>query len=214
MVKSGALRRPQAKEVVEGTDCRDGMLMSEADFLSLENRLMSQLAAIAVARNRIHETLRGLTNGKKLKGDEIVGWLGEVYGKFWFDGELVDDGLEHDLLTPDGRRISIKSRKGHVWQETSAIPKIEGEGSPTHLLFLRFSDDYTVHTIWYHHWETLRLAGRFKVKRVRKEHRSYIFRVNQKLDNPAIIYQRSPPNGSSPRYHNIFIPHQEDRRET
>ena len=77
--------------------------MSNSQFISLENSLMPKLAAIAAARNDVHEVIQSLANGKKLKGDEIIGWLGEIYGKIWFGGELVDDSLEHDLLTEDGR---------------------------------------------------------------------------------------------------------------
>ena len=126
--------------------------MGNPDFISLENSLKPKFRSMVSARNEIYEQLKSLADGKQLKGDEIVGWLGEIYGKLLLGGKLVDG--EHDLLTEDGwrtseiipkgiiARVSIKARKGKVWRESSAIPRIEGDGTPTHLLFCRFSDDY------------------------------------------------------------------------
>jgi hypothetical protein len=166
--------------------------MGKTDFIVLENALRPKFLSVLSARNEIYAQLESLADGKRLKGDEIVGWLGEIYGKLLLGGTLIDEGFEPDLLTEDGRRVSIKARKGKSWRQSSAIPKIEGDGSPTHLLFLRLSDDYLVHTIWLHDWEKLRQEGRFKVHRVRDQHRSYIFNVNEGLDRLAIFYERNP----------------------
>jgi len=34
---------------------------------------------------------------KTLKGNELVGWLGEIYTKIVLNGHLVDDSYEHDV---------------------------------------------------------------------------------------------------------------------
>lgn len=131
-------------------------------------------------------------NGKTLKGNELVGWLGEIYGKMLFGGELVGDSNEHDILTTDGRRISVKTRKG--WkggrQQTSAISKIEGDECPTRLLFVHLNDDYSIDRIWLLDWPELLNAGQFKQHAVRGKHRSFIFAIDEKQDVAKIVHAK------------------------
>jgi DDE family transposase len=99
---------------------------------------------------------------------------------------------ENYFIITDFKYISCVSPNRNVFVRTSssAIPKIEGDGSPTHLLFFRLTDDFLVHTIWLYDWQRILQDGRFKVHRVRNEHRSYIFNVNERLDGLAILYER------------------------
>jgi len=149
--------------------------------------LFSQLSSI---QNTIREKLTSHADGKTLKGNELVGWLGEVYGKYLFNGYLVDDSFEHDVETKDGLRISVKTRKGtgKGWNRTSAIPKIEGDDCPSHLLFVHLNDNYLVDRIWLYPWSELLETGRFKKHVVRGNMRSYFMQVNVKSDNQYLIY--------------------------
>jgi hypothetical protein len=52
---------------------------------------------LAAIQQRIRERLSEHADGKNLKGNELVGWLGEIYGKILFDGRLVSDDKEHDF---------------------------------------------------------------------------------------------------------------------
>jgi len=85
--------------------------------------LFSELVSI---QDRIKKRLLVHADGKNLKGGELVGWLGEIYGKLLLGGTLVNDGKEHDFVSSDGRRISVKTRNGKNsgWKKSSAIPKI------------------------------------------------------------------------------------------
>ena len=116
--------------------------------------LFSELAAL---QKRIHERVSLHGDGKYLKGNELVGWLGEIYGKLLFDGTLVRDSEEHDFVSKQGLRVSVKTRKGwrSGWKQTSAIPKIEGVDCPTHLLFVHLNDDYSIDRIWSFEWSHL-----------------------------------------------------------
>jgi len=141
-------------------------------------------------QNKIHKKLEYYSDGKKLKGDELVGWLGEIYGKLFLDGELVPDSYEHDFITRDGKRISVKARKSgrsNNWYRTSAIPKITGE-CPTHLMFIHLNNDYSINKIWLYPWEDLIEKGRFKKHIVRGHLRSYYFRVRPVKDEEYLIY--------------------------
>ena len=132
-------------------------------------------------------------DNKVLKGNEVVGWLGEIYGKLLFAGNMVDDSCEHDIESSDGKRISVKTRKGWKsgWTQSSAIPKIEGEDCPTHLMFVHLDDDYSVHGIWLFDWNYLCNEGRFRKHIVRGNLRSYIFHLNENNDNTHKIYSRN-----------------------
>ncbi len=94
----------------------------------LESELEKHFARIERQLTIIRRKLTEHADDKFLKGDELVGWLGEIYGKLLLNGVLVQDDLEHDFETPDGRKISVKARKGwgSGWNRSSAIPKIEG----------------------------------------------------------------------------------------
>jgi hypothetical protein len=148
---------------------------------------------LAAIQQRIRERLSEHADGKNLKGNELVGWLGEIYGKILFDGRLVSDDKEHDFVAGDGRRISVKTRKGRAkgWKQTSAIPRIDGNDCPTHLLFVHLNDDYSIDRIWLLDWIELFKAGRFKPHEVRGKHRSYVFQINEKLDRASLVYGKS-----------------------
>ena len=142
---------------------------------------------------QIREKLREYADGKYLKGHELVGWLGEIYVKLLLDGRLVADNHEHDVETRDLRRISAKARrgKGSGWQQTSPIPTIEGESCPTHLAFVHMHEDYSLDRIWLFEWQRLCQCNRFKLHSVRGQIRSYIFKLNEKLDRQYVVYDSS-----------------------
>lgn len=166
--------------------------MDKQKILNLQCELMNEFETIRKATQNIRIILERYADGKVLKGDEIVGWLGEIYGKLLFNGRLVGDENEHDFETTDGKRISVKTRKGYGsgWNNTSAIPKIKGEDCPTHLMFIHLDDDYTVAEIWLYPWDDLLKNNRFKVHKVRGAFRSYRFRVNVENDYEYLIYKK------------------------
>lgn len=162
---------PRAVDIIQ-TDCR---------------KLFEKLAAV---QKEIRDKLAFHADGKKLKGNELVGWLGEIYGKLLYDGKLVPDSNEHDFLAGDGRCISVKTRKGkgNGWKRTSAIPKIKGPDCPTHLLFVHLNDDYSVDGMWLFDWGHLMKTGRFRKHIVREQHRSYIFSIDPDRDKEHLVY--------------------------
>lgn len=155
---------------------------------TLEAELANDFKSIRNAFEGIRRKLQLHADKKSLKGDELVGWLGEIYGKLLLNGTLVGDDKEHDFVTGDGKRVSVKARKGRSWTRSSAIPKIDGDDCPTHLMFVRLADNYSVQSIWLFDWTTLRKDGRFKDHNVRGEKRSFIFTVSETVDRPHLVY--------------------------
>lgn len=162
------------------------------DALSeLHNEMHQDFDAVYNGIRNIKNKLRKNSDGKTLKGDEIVGWYGEVCCRQLMGGILVSDKLEYDVLTPDGYRISVKTRKGSNggWNTTSAIPKIDiDKESPTHLMFIHLADDYRVKEIWLFEWKELHDTNRFLEHNVRGNRRSYIVRINRQTDRKYLIY--------------------------
>lgn len=156
----------------------------------LEAECQELFSKLASLQKEISEKLSLHADGKNLKGNELVGWLGEIYGKLFFDGNLVDDREEHDFVTADGRRMSVKTRKGwnRGWQRTSAIPKIDGSDCPTHLLFVHLNDDYSIDRMWLLDWAHLFSAKRLKTHTVRGSHRSFIFTIDEVKDKVHVVY--------------------------
>ena len=145
---------------------------------------------LAALQEKIRAKVSFYADEKNLKGNELVGWLGEVYGKLLFDGKLVHDNEEHDFVASDGRRVSVKTRKGwgNGWKRTSAIPKIEGPTCPTDLLFVHLNDDYSIDRIWLLEWSHLLDTNRFKKHTVRGSHRSFIFDIHEENDKSCVVF--------------------------
>ena len=159
----------------------------------LEVECQAIFAELAALQKKIREVLSVHADGKNLKGNELVGWLGEIYGKLLFDGMLVDDREEHDFVASDGRRVSVKTRKGWGlgWKQTSAIPRIEGSDCPTHLLFVHLNDDYSIDRMWLLDWGHLLSTERFKKHVVRGSQRSFIFSIHEENDNAYVVYDKN-----------------------
>ena len=165
--------------------------MTKPDRVSaVEQECKALFTELASLQEKIRERLSGYADGKRLKGNELVGWLGEIYGKLLLDGKLVHDREEHDFVCADGALVSVKTRKGFGtgWQRTSAIPKLDGPQCPTHLLFVHLHDDYLIDRIWLFPWSVLATKERFKSHTVRGSHRSFIFTLDEKKDKANVIY--------------------------
>ena len=158
----------------------------------LEAECQALFIQLAELQTKIREKISVHADGKHLKGNELVGWLGEIYGKLLFNGTLVSDKEEHDFITEDERRVSVKTRKGWKsgWKRTSAIPKIEGSDCPTHLLFVHLNDDYSIDRMWFLEWSLLVNTGRFKRHIVRGSQRSFILTIDEKQDKAHVVYSK------------------------
>ena len=159
----------------------------------LEAKCQTLFTQLAELQKEIREKVSVHADGKNLKGNELVGWLGEIYGKLLFDGTLVSDREEHDFVTDIGLRVSVKTRKGwnSGWKQTSAIPKIEGSDCPTHLLFVHLNDDYSIDRMWLIEWRLLVGAERFKKHMVRGSQRSFIFAIDEEKDKAHVVYGKN-----------------------
>ena len=167
--------------------------MSTDKIHVLEADLMELFRHLSALQDQIRQRLIPEADGKKLKGNELVGWLGEIYGKILLNGKLVSDREEHDFECQDGRRVSVKTRKGNGsgWRQTSAIPKFEDDECPTHLMFVHLNNDYSLDRVWLYPWSHLAKENRFKSHVVRKQHRSYIFSVDEKNDEEYLIFKKN-----------------------
>jgi hypothetical protein len=165
------------------------MIVKSESLQTLESELAECFGQLVAAKKKIHDTLTKYADGKPLKGDEHIGWLGEIYGKLLIGGKLVDDSNEHDFES-DGKRISVKARmqrdSSSSWQRTSGISKIEGDDCPTHLMFLLFDTDYNLKKVWLYPWK--RIKDRFRAHIVRGQHRSYFFTVKARSDSEFVIF--------------------------
>ena len=157
---------------------------------AIEEECLSLFSELAALQEKIREKLVVHADGKSLKGNELVGWLGEIYGKAFFDGKLVHDREEHDFVCANGWRVSVKTRKGTNvgWKRSSAIPAFEGNDCPTHLLFVHLNDDYSLDRMWLFEWSDLIQGKRFQTHIVRGIHRSFFFSIDEVKDKLRVVY--------------------------
>lgn len=155
----------------------------EGEILPITNKLRE-------LHNDIRRKCEQHANGRYLKGNEIVAWLGEIYVKLLLGGHLADESEEHDVLATDGKRISVKTRKGtnSGWRRTSSIPRISGPKLPTHLAFVHLSDTYGLDRIWLLPWRYLKNSGRFKQKNIRGSKLDYYIYLDERRDAKYLIY--------------------------
>jgi hypothetical protein len=114
------------------------------------------------AKNEIYDFLASLSGGKKLATD-LEEAFGEIYGKTLMRGTLVEHGkAPFDFTTSDGKRISVKTKKGWAeeWRESGAIIYVNSGLVPTHLMFVHLNDDYTADRIWLFEWDYLGKSNR------------------------------------------------------
>jgi hypothetical protein len=165
----------------------------ECDFDSvqkLHSEILKDLELIQTSYASVKRRLNLESDGKKLKGNELVGWLGEIYAKLLFGGKLVSEKFDHDLELIGDLRISVKARKGKSWKVSSAIPKIEGQDLPTHLLFIRLNDDYSLASAWFFKWDELLKSRRFEKKFVRGQQRGWTFTVKSVDDKDNLLFPK------------------------
>jgi len=164
--------------------------MNKAAIQSFSNELEQLTNQLCQIQKQIREVATTHANGRKLKGNEIVAWLGEIYVKLFFSGLLADETEEHDVYCEDGKRISVKTRKGETaWSRTSGIPRIQGDGIPTHLAFVHLFDNYALDRIWLFPWKDLVKNDRFYRKKVRGNQLDYYFVLNSRNDAKNVVYQ-------------------------
>ena len=156
----------------------------------LEGECRALFTRLVSIQDEIRQKLSVHADEKYLKGNELVGWLGEIYGKLLLGGRLVDDREEHDLVLNDGSHVSVKTRKGYKsgWRQSSAIPKIVGSDCPTNLLFVHLNDDYSIDRMWLFDWRKLVIDGRFRKHIVHGSQRSFIFIIDEVKDRPYVVY--------------------------
>ncbi len=161
------------------------------NLLKLSASLEADLKKIKDATQRIKQKLQEHADDKQLKGEEITGWLGEIYGKIILNGKLMPDEYDYDVKTRD-KRVSVKARKGTSgsWQISGIIPRIEGDKCPTHLMFIQFTDSYSIKRVWLFPWKDLHDKGRFKEKAVRGGRRGYYIRIKPSFDKGYLIYSQ------------------------
>ena len=166
-------------------------------FENVQTEFEPLFCKLSKMQREIQEKIAKYSDGKVLKGNELVGWLGEVYTKIILNGRLVDDTHEHDVETEDGMRVSVKTRKGrgNGWKKSSAIPKIEGADCPTHLMFVHLDEKYLVLRMWLYPWGHLQRTDRFRPHVVRGNLRSFYMSVKPDVDSDYEVYNREESEG-------------------
>lgn len=162
----------------------------------LEKKFQTKFWELSLLETKIHEEIKEHADEKVLKGNERVGWLGEIYGKTLYGGKLVDDTHEHDFVANNGRmRVSVKTRKGRKkgWQKSGIVRSIDGEKTPTHFMFVHLNDNYSVDRIWNFPWTYLMQNGRLREKVVRNQMLGWQISIRDTLDGDYLIIDNRSP---------------------
>jgi|AntRauTorckE5430_2_1112549.scaffolds.fasta_scaffold11770_3 hypothetical protein len=130
-------------------------------------RIGKELSPVLESLHQIHKTvhnaIKPYTDGFSLKGNETVGWLGEMYAFQFFGGKIEKDSLSYDLTVTDSagkvEKLEVKTRRvtvGSNWSTTGVIKlnQIANDGkfsvdigndqNPTHLVFIKLYNNYSL----------------------------------------------------------------------
>lgn len=168
------------------------MPLSELEKLEADSK--KYFTAVKTANDAVKEHLQGyVSSGRVLKGDEIVGWYGEIVTQQFLGGEIIEnDAEDYDIINADkGEKYSVKTRKGFGsnWQTSSLIPSDEvNDKSPTHLVFVHLNVDYSVESIWMYPWEEVVANKRLSPRKVKKVSRGFTFSVKVSKDKKYLVY--------------------------
>lgn len=164
--------------------------LNTAVIRDIDSKLRECLDTLINIQDKIKEILLPMADGKQLRGNDIVGLLGEIYAVKMLSGKLLPDGKETDIDVPDCKmRVSVKARKEtsdkNNWKQTSDIHKIK-DSDCTHLMFIKFDKEYRVANVWLYPWEVV--EKRAEKHNSRGTMMGYIFRVNPKEDEKYLRY--------------------------
>ena len=168
--------------------------MAKDDLIKLESCMKNDFEAVHNAIEQVKKHLSDyVSSDRVLKGDEIVGWYGEIIVQELCGGKVItDDTKDYDVINEvSGERYSVKTRKGFGsgWRVTSLIPSNEiNDEAPTHLLFVHLDDEYRVISVWSYPWAEIVKAGRLRIKKVKGVERGYTFTVSKPNDTKYLIY--------------------------
>lgn len=145
---------------------------------TVKDAISNDLDGLVTLFESIRNELGKHADGKNLKGDEVVSWLGLIYSKMIYGNRLYA-GQENYFTDEDGKTYAVKSRKGNSgrWNETGLISEINGE-NPDYLVFMQFNENYKVINIWKYDWATLMNENRFLPKVVKRNRRAWTLTVD------------------------------------
>ena len=93
--------------------------MKNTAIETFANELVELPNQLCEIQNKIRAVVSVYANGRKLKGNELVAWLGEIYVKLLYDGLLADETEEHDVDCNDGKLISVKDTQRDISVESN-----------------------------------------------------------------------------------------------
>lgn len=162
---------------------------------ALRESVGAHLEAISSAVAAIRASLVDAAPGRILKGGEWVGWLGEVYIALLYAGEVEpSDTFPYDVRLPDGRTVSVKTRRrgqGSNWRESGTISCARGGTDPHQFDFLGFvllDPQGHLEGIWMLPWDYLLAGDRLKPSRPNNVFRGYQFSLRNYDDEPCRVW--------------------------
>lgn len=163
--------------------------MNHKNVQQTENELRSVLEELAGIHGKVREAIKHYVEGFALKGNETVGWLGEMYVAQLLGGTIKDDSYSYDIKAVNKRgkkmRVEVKTRRKVTgkkgWRRTGIITLKDGEKPPTHLAFVKLAEDYSLSGIYLYPWDEID-KERLKLFKVKGQQRGYYFRVRDDDD--------------------------------
>ena len=123
---------------------------------AIQRELKDDLNTLATIDHKLKEAIKYYVGEFDLKGNEVVGWLGEMYSCHFFDGEIQPDVISYDILIPGKveERLEVKTRRvsksGKDHGTQSGVIKLTGreQEDPTSLVFVTLTRDYLLQSIY------------------------------------------------------------------
>jgi hypothetical protein len=175
-------------------------------------RIGKELSPVLESLHQIHKTvhnaIKPYIDGFSLKGNETVGWLGEMYAFQLFGGKIEKDRLSYDLTVTDSageiERIEVKTRRvtaSSNWSKTGVIKlkriangskfsvDVDNNQNPTHLVFVKLYNNYSLAAIYKFSIKKLWEDNRLIESTPGKVFRGYTFTLSENTDIPCAKFE-------------------------
>lgn len=176
----------------------------------LQQVLKNELNLLTSINDRVKKAIEPLVepllaegSNFSLKGNEVVGWLGELYAATLLGGEIESDDKSYDILVKGEaicERIEVKTRrqsseKSNSWKRSGVI-SVDEKDSPTHVVFVKLDKDYRLDEMYKFGWQYLEKEDRLKEAKSNENKRGYYIVLAPTKQEEWMIYPKTGSNWS------------------
>jgi hypothetical protein len=127
-----------------------------------------------------------------LKGNEVVGWIGELYAATVQGGEIKSDSESYDIVRENGKKVEVKTRRqskdGSTSWKRSGVISVDADNPPDYLIFVKLNKDYQLEEMYEFPWSYLKDEERLKEAKSNDNLKGYYIMLAPTIQGEYKVY--------------------------